>query len=250
MLTSRITHFVIPNGVRFLTYNTQVATEELDRIADIILASRADVVALQELSTPAERYLREKLADTHPYVVAYTSGVSVMGRGIFSRFPIKEDALGYDGDREIYLRAVVETNWRDIVVYNVHLSPPQWGLLINFDASLRNQNMQVLLNDASRETAPLILLGDFNMPDQTRDYRQMTARYTDAYRAAGDGLGMTFPDFGGMTLPLGALQPFIRLDYVFHNALWMPVSAQVWHEAGGSDHRPLVVTLGPTGLAR
>jgi vancomycin resistance protein VanJ len=250
MFISRTTDLEMGNSLRLLTYNTHAATEDFDAMLAIIQESRADVVALQELSTPADLYLREKLAETHPYVAAYTNGESVMGRGIYSRYPILEESLEYNGGREIYLRAVVETNWQKVVVYNVHLSPPTWGLLINFDASFRSQNMQALLNDASQETAPFVLLGDFNMTDQTRDYRLITEQYKDAYKAAGDGLGTTFPDFGGMSFPFGLLQPIIRLDYVFHNALWIPVSARVWGNSGGSDHRPLVVTLGPTGLAQ
>jgi endonuclease/exonuclease/phosphatase (EEP) superfamily protein YafD len=35
----------------------------------------------------------------------------------------------------------------------------------------------------------------------------------------------------------------VRLDYVFHNAHVRPLEARVWPDAGGSDHRPVLVRL-------
>jgi endonuclease/exonuclease/phosphatase family metal-dependent hydrolase len=71
------------------------------------------------------------------------------------------------------------------------------------------------------------------MSDQSEAYRRVTGTYDDAYRLEGAGLGLTQP----------AWLPQIRIDYVFHVAAFVPVSARVWHTSGGSDHLPVLVEL-------
>ena len=76
-----------------------------------------------------------------------------------------------------------------------------------------------------------------------------------AYRAAGWGLGFTFPAeipyFGGGSYApafFELIPPLVRLDYVFHNETFTTLSAQVGADSGGSDHLPLVVELAFSAL--
>jgi len=114
-----------------------------------------------------------------------------------------------------------------------------------FDPSIRNREIDDILSRLENEAPPVILAGDFNMPDRSDDYRKISARFIDSYRAAGWGLGLTFPYSPGdhpVTQYL-RLTPLLRLDYVFHSAEWTTITARVWPDSGGSDHLPVYVAL-------
>ncbi len=91
-----------------------------------------------------------------------------------------------------------------------------------------------LLARVRAETSPAIVMGDFNMSDQTRSYSRMTSQLQDSFVEAGWGFGFTFPSslrVGKIILP----GPWIRLDYIFHSAGLSAQTAQVKCE-GSSDH--------------
>ena len=77
----------------------------------------------------------------------------------------------------------------------------------------------------------VLVAGDFNTPPRGEVYRTLTRNFTDAWDAAGQGWGYTFP----------AGRSILRIDHVLARGL-RPVSAEVL-PAGGSDHRALRVTL-------
>ena len=97
-----------------------------------------------------------------------------------------------------------------------------------------------------------MIVGDFNMTDQSDDYWRIAARYRDTYREVGWGMGFTFPDFSmvraipGRLSMLNFIRPMARIDYVFHNDDFQAVEAHVWPSSGGSDHRPLYAVLALT----
>ena len=86
---------------------------------------------------------------------------------------------------------------------------------------------------------PIILMGDFNLTDQTRHYSQITRTLTDVYREAGWGLGHTFPAGGFYPrVPL----PLIRIDYIFHSRELAGLEARTG-DSVGSDHIPVIARL-------
>lgn len=117
-----------------------------------------------------------------------------------------------------------------------------------FDPVPRAHEIGVILERAAQDTGALIILGDFNMSDQSEDYARVLEQYNDTYREIGWGMGFTFP----RALPrflsrTSSFPPFIRLDYIFHNEAVMALEAQVWPVSGGSDHRPLFARLALEG---
>ena len=48
--------------------------------------------------------------------------------------------------------------------------------------------------DPDARPLPILIAGDFNMTDQTDDYRRLTAKFSDTFREVGWGMGFTFPD--------------------------------------------------------
>ena len=239
-------------GVRFLTYNVHAEEDVLDPQITLICQADADVVALQELSFPAAKRFAAALSARYPYQALHPNAQPCSGQGILSRFPIRADEYWQHVDIRNALghqRAIIDLDGRSIVLYNVHPVHPGMVDMI-YDAAPRAAEVTRLLERIAAETLPVILAGDFNMSDQSDDYRRITARLKDAFRQAGRGLGYTFPDWSAPQsrsvvngLPLGFVPPLVRLDYVFHNPTMRVIDARVWPESGGSDHRPLLVTL-------
>jgi endonuclease/exonuclease/phosphatase (EEP) superfamily protein YafD len=112
----------------------------------------------------------------------------------------------------------------------------------------REQEAEILAGLAS-QTESVIMGGDANTNSLSDAYKTITGVLTDAYRAAGFGLGHTFP---GSTTP-GSDRPHIgrlyvpawvmRIDYVFHSDDWPTVSARTAHIDGVSDHRGVIAEL-------
>jgi vancomycin resistance protein VanJ len=235
-----------PEGVpqlSVLTYNLKSQATNLEPLTQVIREADADVVALQELSEAAAAHLDSELAGIYPYRALHPQpGAPIPGQGILSRYPITSDMYW-----RIYLghqRVTLDVAGQEITLYNVHPGQP----LSRGGFARRQEELSAVLDRVRAETGPLLLVGDFNMSDQSDLYREITALYGDAYRQAGAGMGFTFPagvpQFQALsdTVRLRIL-PLARLDYIFHDAAFLPVAARVWPESGGSDHRPVLATL-------
>lgn len=229
------------------THNLHAMVDDLDDAEAGIRASRADVVALQELTEPAAATLGAALGDIYPYQELHTVDSSTRGGGILSRWPLREAEVW--ASSALQMRAVIERPGGDFAFYGLHPPPPHWFLRA-FDDSARRAALDSAFERVAQETLPVVLAGDFNLTDQTSDYQRVLAHgLTDSFRAAGWGLGLTFGDFRRTFAPLVLLPPFIRIDYVFAGAGFVPLEASVGPSALGSDHYPLRAVLAWTGAA-
>ena len=225
------------------TYNIIASQSDPAHVVDVIADLDADITGLQELGPQHAARVDEALAARYPYRVLYPL-LPVHGVGLLSRYPIIDHTLFRPlPDSMLHLRAVLDVDGTLITVYVVHPSPPRNVLLpFTYDDDRRNMEITILREDyLQAEDGPLIVLGDFNMSDQSTPYRQMDALLTDAFREAGRGLGFSFPDaqrslFSGLPL-------LLRIDYVWHSAHFSALDARVGHDSGTSDHRPVVAVL-------
>jgi endonuclease/exonuclease/phosphatase family metal-dependent hydrolase len=147
-----------------------------------------------------------------------------------------------------HLRAEIDFSGTPITLYNTHPLHP--GIADNgFDTRPRGQEIDIVLEQAAKDSGAVLIMGDFNMTDQNEDYQRITARFGDSFREVGSSMGFTFPDLSTFQSlpdywPLSVrLFPFLRLDYIFHNASFRAINARVWSSAGGSDHRPVWAEL-------
>lgn len=216
-----------------MTYNINVRPRDLNKIADDIWQADADIVAIQELTPQSAEVFERQLSTLYPYRALHPiNGFS--GQAILSKYPIIADEFW-----TIYLghqRAVIDVDGTEVTLYNVHPIHhvlPFWG----FDTSLRTEEINVFMEDAIQDTTPVIIMGDFNMTDQSSDYQRVTEYFYDSYRRVGYGMGTTFPAH------IRFLPTLVRIDYVFHSYDFTPLKADVLRTTGGSDHRPLVVEL-------
>jgi endonuclease/exonuclease/phosphatase (EEP) superfamily protein YafD len=106
---------------------------------------------------------------------------------------------------------------------------------------------------AATAGGPAVLMGDFNLVERHPIYRQIAgAGLTDAFRAAGRGVGVTLPTRMARWAATGSrwgsipLPPLFRVDYIWLTADLLPLVAWVGGHAG-SDHLPVCVRLAHTG---
>jgi vancomycin resistance protein VanJ len=206
-------------------------------------ASEADIIALQELSGEQAAAIERDLGDSYPHQVLY--GYGVPGKGLLSRYPIVEEELFYlEAQRLPHLRTVVTVDkegWGadavDVTVIVAHPPPPgisRRGYFVNPDAALEIASLAQM----TKARGPSVLMGDFNMVDQSENYSILTnAGLEDAFREAGWGFGATWP-----ARKIEPLWPMLRLDYIWYSAHIQAVRAWVGSGAG-SDHLPVFAEL-------
>ena len=153
-----------------------------------------------------------------------------------SRFPVVSTReISLPGTTRRFLVTRLRTPQGELSVINVHFSTVMFSRVLDGQVQTTRRNRQNQLDILRREAAavqgPLIVAGDFNTPPRGRIYRALAAQFSDAWDAAGRGLGYTFV----------SAQPSLRIDHVFARGLKV-VSAEV-QLPGGSDHRALAVRL-------
>ncbi|MBC7811963.1 MAG: hypothetical protein H7175_12485, partial [Burkholderiales bacterium] len=112
--------------LRVLTFNIHNEVEDLDWLVDIIRASDADVIAMQELSLQASERLANDLSGEYPHQALH-AGLDIprfAGNGVISRFPILEDEYWRNVDLTIYTlghqRVALDVNGTMVTLFNSH----------------------------------------------------------------------------------------------------------------------------------
>ena len=235
--------------IKLMTYNMQAEEDLLEPMVNIIRDSGADIVALQEMSGKMAARLDTALADVYPYRALHPMTSPYHGRGILSRYPLLNDkAWPEEYPIPVRLQRVqVDVDGTAITIYNMH-APPSVPIFEGpYDVGPRKQQIADLVDMAAQDAnaSAVLLMGDFNTTDLDENYGRITAQFADTFREVGWGLGFTNPDWqhdnprrGPSFMPM-----YQRIDYVFHNAYFTPIEARVGSSSGGSDHRPLFVTL-------
>jgi endonuclease/exonuclease/phosphatase family metal-dependent hydrolase len=237
-----------PDRLRVLVYNIHAGKDaggvhNVQRVSEVIVSSRADVVLLQEVDRKTTRsggadHLAElqRLTRMHG---AYGKSLDFQGGeygiAVLSRWPItpvEVVALRTDppqpragGSVEPRVALVVETNGMSII--NTH-----------FDASnvetYRLQEVEQLLATVKRSATRLTLIGgDFNSGPGSAVYgRLRDSGLRDAFLECRGTNGLTYP----------ADSPVKRIDYLFLTEPFRCVSAEVL-PSQASDHRALFVEV-------
>jgi len=225
------------------TYNMEAITSDPQRVLDVTARLDADVIGLEELGPVHAALLEKALSAEYPYQALYPQ-LPVHGVGLLSRYPIlSQELIPPFPDSMLYLRATQDVNGQRISVYVMHPPPPrQFISPLTYDDSRRDAEIAILkARYLAHETGPVIVLGDFNMTDQSDSYRLMDGLFDDAFRTAGWGLGFTFPD--KIRSSIRVIPRLIRIDYVWYNAYFAASAVKVGSDSGTSDHRPVTAQL-------
>lgn len=239
-----------PRDVRVLVYNVHAGKDaagidNLERVADLVRATRADVVLLQEV----DRGTRRSGNVDQPKVLAQRTGFSVAfgktldydggeyGIAVLSRWPIAEQAL---------VRLPVEPpqqrsggSYEPRGAQRVRLGDPERITVVNthLDASredhYRRQEIRTVLAIARDAQAGVLVGGDLNStPESEVQAEARQAGVRDAWLLCGQGDGFTYP----------ANVPTKRIDYLYLTGTATCSRAEVL-DSQASDHRPLLVTV-------
>ena len=249
--------------LRVMTFNVSNLSSQVRPpalVLDIIEEADADLLLLQEISPELSEVLAETLSSTYPYQELQPHE-RFDGMGVLSRHPFSAGALDTTTDRPARMQhVVVRVQGQVIHVVHVHFWPPRprilplpyapFPILTGLSTQVRRDEVTRLVNALRGHdlvTEHLVVAGDFNLSDQTPEYRQLIrSGLTDAYRAVGWGFGHTwsvvaFTPYGGrITLPPLAL---IRLDYVLSSPSVAARSIKIGTDSAVSDHAPLVADL-------
>ena len=200
-----------------------------------IAKTEPDIIALQEMPSGMDEWLKD------------WNGVrGSLSTGIFSKFPLTpvpplgEQAMGKLGGAT---GAVIETPVINIPFYSLHLITPRHGFEAIISKKLNGLDdlrYTIRLRDAgSRNTRDwvgdprsAIIVGDFNMPVESRIYDRDWGKFRNAFSDRGNGFGLT-----RHTRNLG-----VRIDHILFSTPWKAQRAWVGSEVG-SDHSPLVAEL-------
>jgi endonuclease/exonuclease/phosphatase family metal-dependent hydrolase len=239
------------NGPHFTiaSYNLAARSDQLERLFDNLLALDTDVIGLQEVSQEAAVYIADHLSNAYPYQSVQTRFKPFYGTGILSRYPIVvEHIYAYAPTRLRLQWAQINIDGTPITVFNFHAQPvtESWRPP---DVMIRRRQVMFMLDAALAINGPRVLVGDFNLTEQSPEYGQITAHFRDAWVAAGYGMGFTNPYWGDLSNPpisreiLALVPRHRRIDYVFYDDHFQATRAAVHPDPGGSDHLPVIAAL-------
>jgi vancomycin resistance protein VanJ len=236
-----------PGGdLTVVSHNVSAGNADPAGTARDLIASGADVVALEELAQGDSRLLvdptelrarqatgtyEKMLAKAYPY---HTMQGTV---GLWSKLPLSDTRpLNIGGDPAMNtiraLRTTVATDQGPLAVYVAHLGSVRVMPRGGFWTSQRNASAHALAKAiAAEQNKRMVLLGDLNGAMDDRAFADITSQLRSAQDVAGDGFGFSWP----------AKFPVVRFDQILVRGV-QPVRSWVL-PATGSDHLPVAAKI-------
>lgn len=222
--------------LRVMTYNLLGTVSGASNVIAVIRAANADVVGLQELNPETAAALQKELSTEYPYQLL-DGQLGVSGSGLLSRYPLQ--AAGTLPGVWVGSPQVAILDWHGQSVHLINVHPPA-GISGTTVREAASQTLVDFVQD--HPTSPIIIMGDFNATHLHVSYRLLAERLQDAWLAAGEGLGHTWPG-APATSPLRFTKWLIRIDYIFHTPHLHTRAAELGQWDGQSDHRPVIADL-------
>lgn len=236
-------HQAAPVSFRVMTYNIHHGEGldgrvDLERIAELIRAQQADIVALQEVDRgvqrtdrrdfPAELAARTGLTCVFSNNFAFQGGE--YGNAVLTRFPVVRWTNTHlrmlrPAEQRGVLQLVLDVHGRELLFLNTHIDyrPDDAERLANVA-----QFREIL---AQYPGLPAVFAGDFNDTPGSRTYIAMNENWADVWVSAGTGDGFTIP----------SQAPNKRIDYLWSRQGSPLHAVQAWvPPSTASDHLPVV----------
>jgi endonuclease/exonuclease/phosphatase family metal-dependent hydrolase len=221
--------------LRVLAANLYAGEADAAAVVDLVRTRRVDVLALQELTPPAQAALEAAgLAALLPHS-ALSATDSVVGSGIYSLYPLRDATVRINPGGFTQVAALVEVMGATAVsLHSVHpVAPATWDSIPYWRNGLRGQV------PADPASPPRILAGDFNATVDHVDLRRLLdTGYTDAAGEVGAGFTTTWPYHG----PRSWLTPKVTIDHVLVDRR-IGVRDFAAFRVPGTDHRAILATL-------
>lgn len=236
-----------PQTLRVLSYNIHYGqgndgVYDLERLAQVIVAAKPDLVALQEVDVMVERSGRvhqaQKLAELTGMAVRfgptqhYQGGL--FGNAVLTRLPIEDvwiQPLPYTeatADLTTYPRGAIA------VVVQTGNGKPLRFISTHFQHNLptdRVAEANAINTYFGEDNLPTILAGDMNAVPESEPIQVLTKRWTHSLDAAA-------------TPTAPAAKPVSRIDYIFTRGDSLKMTqSMVIEEKMASDHCPVLAVF-------
>ena len=210
-----------------VTHNVEAGNTDVPGTIRGLVASDAQIVALQELAGNQLRSYETGLAGAYPHHTVEGTD------GLWSKYPIGEVSpvdLKIGWTRAF--RARVTTPQGPVAVYVAHLPSVRLKAESGFTAHQRDVSAQALGDAIQAEPVKkVLLLGDLNGTMNDRSLAPVTSQMRSAQGAAGDGFGFSWP----------AAFPMARIDQIMSKGGLKPVDSRTLPR-DGSDHLAVAAT--------
>lgn len=238
--------------IRVMSYNIAAGYGDLNTIADVIREHDPDIVALQEVDfhwgerSEFEHQLSElaESLDMYPFsgeiytlqpdrssMPARRYGLAWLSRYPYiwaENHPIHRLSTQHVDTAPVYFPGFPEAGilfqGRPLHLFNTHLD-------YRSDPSVRERQIEDMLQIIEARRQPSILLGDLNARPDSRELEPLFERFEDAWTEA-QGPGYTFP----------SSSPDRRIDYILYDRELDVVSVFV-PLTQASDHLPVIADL-------
>lgn len=258
--------------MKVITWNLNSIQARRSRLIALLARHQPDLICLQEIRTSSERFPASEVARIGYQAVVHGQ-VGRNGVAILARIPLADVARGFPGDAAPEQARILSVTAGGIRVVNTYvvngkeIGTPEYELKLSWLDAFSGW-----LRGSQPPTAPLIVLGDFNVTPDDRDVYDPAAYrgrnlfseperqrirglldwgLTDLARAHSPGPGpYTFWDYRAGAFHRGW---GMRIDLALATA---PVAARctavsvdrderkpTFGEGKPSDHAPLIVTL-------
>ena len=230
------------NTLRILAYNIRHGRGmddkiDIERIANVISSTSADLVALQEVDKNCNRsgnqdiaaVLGEMLEMEHRFGKFMTYDGGEYGLAVLSRFPIL-DSKRHELPEGAEPRCALEV----MIIPEGYSEPVSFVSIHNdwTDEGIRIRQVEALLSGLKERTGPVILAGDFNARPDGASLTLLTEAGWDMLEKEGDKT--TFP----------ADVPDREIDYFYiKNFPDVTTHHVVIEEKVASDHRPIYAEI-------
>ncbi|MFD0413423.1 endonuclease/exonuclease/phosphatase family protein [Streptomyces sp. NPDC127108] len=212
--------------VTVVSHNVHDRNPDPDGTARALIASGADLVALEELSPATAPEYGRVLDGRYPYR-------AVQGTvGLWSKYPLRDVEPIPIMPWTRALRATAETPKGPLAVYTAHLASVRVHPGGGFATAARDEAAEKLAAAVRAEPLPrVVVVGDFNGTTDDTALRPLTGQLRSAQEEAGDGFGFTWP----------ASFPVARIDQILVKGV-TPASSWTLPRTG-SDHLPVAAAL-------
>ena len=227
---------IAKNGeaVRVMTINALTSNLQHASVANEITEDSPDIVAVLELSSALESYLRDELSATYPYRVESSSDAGNFGIGLYSKRKL-ENVVRFRLNENILS---IQADCSGMRIIATHPLPPMGKQ--GFRS--RNEHIRQLADRVSQlrsetPSIPVVVMGDFNLTPWSPHYRSFLN--SSGLRRAKLGWGIAPTWYAdGSSFPFGLV-----IDHIFISEELGCDNYRVGNDVG-SDHRSVSVRLG------
>lgn len=213
----------LPSGphITYASNNAWASNQDPEASIAMLRETSADIIALQEIGLNA-RSIPQRLSDTYPHQIRCRWSVELISKRPFL------DSGCLDWMNLPAAWGVIDVGGRPVTVVSVHLARPMEP---NWYAQ-HTASLEAFV--ASRADRPLVLVGDFNTPENSFAMGRLERRLAPLRRVSK----------GHRTWPSGRVSPvpLIGIDHLWVSSQACYGNTRVEPETG-SDHRAISGTI-------